>query len=117
MTVSIALPDRLAGRLQRQADIQHRSLEDMTLSIIEQSLTDTEADAEFFDLLARARATARPPQYVIQPTGTIDDLDRLLAKDRPISAEEQEEWQREWRKVEAEMEARDVADAIREGPR
>ncbi|MEI8306237.1 MAG: hypothetical protein WCF99_04130 [Chloroflexales bacterium] len=88
MTATITLPDHLASQLQRQALVQHRSMESLVIEYIEARLKETALptsvagdemlanDAELLKLVARIKAT--PPNSV-RITPSQEKLAELLA--------------------------------------
>jgi predicted CopG family antitoxin len=112
VSVTITIPDDLAGRLQALAQVHNQSVDDLILSLLEASASE-EAFPTPEEVVARIRATPPNPNNLRPPVGSLAEyLARPVPPDPNFNLEE---WQREWDAVEAEMKAADRADDIAEG--
>lgn len=95
MQMTIDLPDDLEGSLQRVAQAQHRSAQDVALDILRAGLLDDGADLDA--LVADIRAAAPNPTALRPARGSLlaaladspadDDLDLAAWRDAWASAE------------------------------
>lgn len=118
MEITLSLPDVLATKLQTEARVQQRSTEEVAVELLDQALENA-AGAELDALIARIRALPPEPDLIRQPTASLEEyLARSLAAeaedDEPF---DQEEWQRQWDVIQAEMKAVTRANNIAEGRR
>lgn len=129
MTITITLPDFLAARLQSEAQAQNRSAEEVAVELLDQSLRSTlpvsnQSEADVFCLTPEevvAKIKALPPNPANQfdmkvlMAGLVDYLEKSIASEDPNEPFDQEEWQRQWDAMEAEMKAVSRANNIAEG--
>ncbi len=118
MEITITLPDFLATKLQAKARIQQRPAEEVAVELLDQAL-ENGADAELERLVARIRALPPNPanqfDWEAAREGLAKYLAASIAAEDPNEKFDQEEWQRNWDAVEAEMKAVTRANNIAEG--
>jgi len=124
MTITITLPDFLAVRLQREAQALQRSAEDLAVELLDKALEAKQQDDDRFHLTPEevvAKIKALPPNPANQfdmkamMAGLADYLEKSIASEDPNEPFDQEEWQRQWNAIEAEMKAVSRANSIAEG--
>lgn len=111
MATTITVPDTLAVRLQQQASVQHRSVEDVALDILRDALIETSipgVDA----VIAKIKATAPNPRNIRPAQGVLADA---LRRTPNTEAFDLDQWNKEWAAVEAEMRAVEQANDLAEG--
>jgi hypothetical protein len=114
MSVTITIPDDLAGRLRNEARAQNRSVDELAAALLSGSLAET--DAELEELIARIKATPPYPAAIRPATGSLAEaLAAGLAAESGDEGFDPEEWQRRWAAVEQEMKAVTRANDIAEG--
>jgi predicted CopG family antitoxin len=112
VSVTITIPDDLAGRLEAMARVQNQSVDDLILSLLKESASE-EAFPTLEEVVARIKATPPNPNNLRPAVGSLADyLARPVPPDPDFNLEE---WQRQWDAVEAEMKAAERADEIAEG--
>jgi plasmid stability protein len=116
MTMMIELPDRVARRLKQRAQIQHRSLADVAIRLLEDALTEVDPDEDLVALVDRISSLPPNPHGVIpaQKPFTSDFLAQI-ASEPSMSPAELAQWEREWVLVEAEMARIEREDTEAEG--
>lgn len=124
MTITITLPEFLATKLQSEAQAQRRSAEDLAVELLDEALeTKLQANGGFHltpeEVVAKIKAL--PPNPVNQfdmknlMAGLADYLEKSIASEDPNEPFDQEEWQRQWNAIEAEMKLVTRANSIAEG--
>jgi len=111
MATTITVPEPLAIRLQQQARVQHRSVEDVALEILRDALVEPpipSVDA----VVAKIKAT-RPNHRNIRPAH--GSLAEVLRRTPHTEVFDLDQWQKDWAAVEAEMRAVTRADDLAEG--
>ncbi len=113
MPATITLPDELASKLEAWANSLHQALDKLVIDIVADALEE-EPDAfpTLEEVVAKIKATPPDPTSFHPATGSLAEA---LA-DSPLEPSfDEEEWHREWAKVEAEMKAMTRANDIAEG--
>lgn len=111
MTITITIPDRLAVQLEQRADLWRRTVEDVALDILRDALSEP-APESVEAVVARIKAT-EPSAHGVRPAeGSLADALRRTSRSAEFDLEQ---WKREWREVEAEMRATDLANEHAEG--
>ena len=107
MTLSITLPNELVDQLQREAQAQQRSVQDVALDILAQALGEVGLTPE--EVVAKAKALPPNPKSLRPAQGSLAEALRHA----PLAPEfDAEQWTRAWAVVEAEMDAIEKADDL-----
>jgi predicted transcriptional regulator len=133
MSLTITLPEPVATRLQHHAAIMHWTADEAATAILANALpseewfhatTETaEADADDSLLRLTERIRALPPnprnvwseeEIKAKMEGLKNYLETSIASEDPNEPFDEVEWNRQWDAVEAEMKARDRANAMAE---
>ena len=112
MEVAITLPDGIVMSLQRRAEVEHRSIEELAVDILANAL---EADDSFptpEEVVARIQATPPNPSSIRLASGSLAEALRNAPEDPDFDLAA---WQRQWAAVEAEMKAITRANDAAEG--
>lgn len=109
MATNITLPDPLAARLQQQAEAQHRSVEDIALSILNDALEPAPVFPTVEDVVAKIKATPRNPDSTRPAAGSLADALRKAPSSPDFDLAQ---WNKDWEAVEAEMRAITHADDV-----
>ena len=115
MPTLIALPDELTIKLQAKAESHQQSLETLVVDILTEAVDEAEVEWPPYtleELVERIKAMPTDPSNITPPTKS---LIQLLAEAPSDPEFDSEAWNREWAKIEQEMEDRDRADDIAEG--
>lgn len=121
MTITITLPEFLAAKLQSEAQTQRRSAEDLAVELLDEALeTKRQANGAFHltpeEVVAKIKALPPNPanQFDMKTlmAGLADYLEKSIASEDPNESFDQEEWQRQWNAIEAEMKAVSMANRI-----
>ncbi|HEX6291403.1 MAG TPA: hypothetical protein VFZ66_19625 [Herpetosiphonaceae bacterium] len=112
MATTITLPDTLEFQLRQQAQVQHRSVEDIALDILRDALDIAAPSPTTDDIVARIKATPPNPQNIRPARGSLADA----LRDEPGNPDfDLDQWERDWAEVEAEMRAMTRTDNLAEG--
>jgi plasmid stability protein len=112
MTLTITLPEPLTLALKQRAAQEHRPPVDLALKLLADALEEEEDFPTLEEIVAQIKATPPDPTAIHPAQGSLADALASLPKDPDFDVVA---WQREWNELEAEMKARDRADAIQEG--
>lgn len=112
MSLTITIPDDLAEHLQDKAQAQNRSVDEMILSLLEESLSE-ETFPTPEEVVAKIKATLPNPNCLRSASGSLAQY--LSMPVTPDSNFDLEEWQRQWNVIETEMKAVDRANDLAEG--
>lgn len=130
MEITITLPDFLAAKLQTKAQIRRRPAEEVAVELIDEALGVEPNEIEPFPLTLPlplslnevvARIKSLPPNpanqfdWEAKRKGLTEYLASSIAAKDPNEKFDEEEWQRNWDAVEAEMKAVTRANDIAEG--
>ena len=112
MSITITLPDDVQAQLQRSAELQRRSLEEVALDILASAAGAGPAVSTPEDVVARIRATPRNPTSVVAATGSLATALRNapLVSDFNLGV-----WERNWAAVELQIRATTRDNDIAEG--
>ena len=112
MSITITLPDDVEAQLQREAELQCRSLEEVTLDILANAAGAAPAVSMPEEVVAGIRATAPNPKSILAATGSLATALRNapLVSDFNLGATE-----RDWAAVELQIRATTRANDIAEG--
>lgn len=116
MPTLIALPDELTTKLQAKAESHRQSLETLVVDILTEAVDEADEDWPPYtleELVAQIKSMPTDPSNITPPTGSL--LEALAASPPPDPNFDSEAWNREWAKIEQEMEDRDRTDDIAEG--
>lgn len=114
MTVTITLPEEIESRLQRKAQSQHQSVEELALEILGYVLEMEEPFPSPKAVVAKLKTTPPDIHYIRPASGSLAEALRHAATDPDFNLAT---WKEEWAAVEAEMQALTEANAIAEGRR
>jgi plasmid stability protein len=112
MTVTITLPDDVKAQLQREAEAQDRSVEEVALGILSGALRPASAFPAPEDVVAKIKATAPDPHNIRFARGSLAAALRAAPDDSDFDLVQ---WEREWAAVEREMKAMTRANDVAEG--
>ena len=112
MSITVTLPDDVQAQLQRAAESQRRSLEEVALDILTNAAEAGPAVPTPEEVVARIRATPPNPKGVRAATGSL----ATALRDAPhIPDFNLGVWEQEWAVVESEIRATPRANDIAEG--
>lgn len=112
MTITITLPDELESLLQRKAQSQHLSAEELALEILGYALETEEPFLSPKAVVAKIKATP-PDKHSLRPaSGSLAEALRYAPTDPHFDLAT---WNEEWAAIEAEMQALTHANTIAEG--
>ncbi len=112
MSITITLPDDVQAQLQRAAESQRRSLEELALDILASAAGAGPAEPTPEEVVARIRATSPNPKSVRAATGSL----AAALRDAPhIPDFNLGLWEHEWAVVESQIRATTRANDIAEG--
>ncbi|MBA3947765.1 MAG: hypothetical protein H0X37_24825 [Herpetosiphonaceae bacterium] len=100
MAVMIKVPDELQEQLQQRAEIEHRSVEEVTLGLLQDALERTELFPTVDDVVARIKAIGPNPDNVRPAQGSLADALRNGMSTAPFDLAQ---WTSEWAAVETEI--------------
>jgi hypothetical protein len=127
MSLTITLPEPLATRLQDYAATSQRSADEVAATLLAEALPppivlDLAAGAtedSLLRLVERIQATPPNPRNVFSEeelrakrAGLRRYLEASVAAEDPNEQFDEQEWNRQWDAVEADMKARDLADQL-----
>lgn len=112
MSITITLPDDVQAQLQRAAESQHRSLEEVALDILANAAVADPAVPTPEEVVARIRATSPNPKSILAATAS---LAAALRNAPHVSDFDLGVWEHEWAAVESEIRARTRANDVAEG--
>lgn len=121
MSVTINFPENVWVRLQRKAEREKQSVEDVAVRLLDLALEEEaeaeQTDAELQALVARVKATPPNPAAIRPAVGSLADaLAESLAREAAEPQEfDQAEWDRAWDAIEQDMKAVTRANDIAEG--
>jgi hypothetical protein len=111
MTLTITLPHHLAEQLQRKAEEEQLTAEEVAIDLLEEALE------ELFwhtpeEVVAKIKATPPDPTAIRPAEGSLADALRRLPADPEFNLAE---WERQWVSVENEMKMMTRIDDLAEG--
>jgi len=112
MSITITLPDDVQAQLQRSAESQRRSLEEVALDILTNAAGAGPAEPTPEEVVARIRATPPNPKSVRAATAS---LAAALRNAPHVPDFDLGVWEQEWAVVESEIRATTHANDIAEG--
>lgn len=112
MPLTITLPDELAIKLQAQADVQQRRIDDVAVSILDSVLESEQHDSELEALVLRMQSRPSDPSSIHPATQELAELLANVEHEEPIDVEA---WKKDWAKAEAELKAITHANDVAEG--
>jgi hypothetical protein len=112
MSITITLPDDVEAQLQRAADSQRRSLEEVAADILANAAGAGTAASTPEEVVARIRATPPNPKSIVAATSSLATALRNAphAPDFNLGV-----WEREWAAVESQIRGTTRANEIAEG--
>lgn len=115
MTITLELPNNLALQLQKRAEVQHRPIEDIAISILSEAFNEPpKPSPSLEEVVASIKATRGNPQSIRPAQGS---LARALRETPPNLEFDLSEWTQQWTLIEAELRATNQADDFAEGRR
>ncbi|MBP6823099.1 MAG: hypothetical protein KA368_16235 [Acidobacteria bacterium] len=124
MEITLSLPDVLAAKLKSKAQTRKRPAEEVAVELIDEALAVGTNETEFFsqaldETIARIKSLPPNPanqfNWEAKRKGLAEYLAASIAAKDPNEKFDEEEWQRNWGAVEAEMKAITRANDIAEG--
>jgi hypothetical protein len=112
MSITITLPDDVEAQLQRAAESQNRSLEEVALDILANAAGAGPAASTPEEVVARIRATPPNPKGIVAATGS---LAAILRNAPHVPDFDLGVWEHEWAAVESQIRATTRANDIAEG--
>ncbi len=112
MAVTIIVPDNLQEQLQQRAEVEDRSVEEVTLGLLQDALERTVLFPTVDDVVARIKTTSPNPHNVRPARGSLADALRNGMSTAPFDFAQ---WTSEWAAVETEMRNVTSADDFAEG--
>ena len=112
MAVTIILPDELETQLQRKAQVQQLSVEELALEILGQALETEKPFPSPEEVVTKIQATPPNPHSIRPADGSLAEALRNAPNDPNFDLAA---WNREWAAIEAEMQAITRANAMAEG--
>ena len=112
MSITITLPDDVQAQLQRAAESQRRSLEEVALDILANAAGAGPAVSTPEEVVARIRATSPNPKSIPAATGS---LASALRNAPHVPDFDLGVWEHEWAVVESQIRATTRANDIAEG--
>ena len=112
MAVTITLPDEMETQLQRKAERQNLSVEELALDILDHALGTEEPFPSPEEGVAEIRATPPNPRSIRSASGSLAEALRNAPDDPDFDLAA---WNRGWAAVEVEMQALTRANAMAEG--
>ena len=112
MAITITLPNKIETLLQREAQEQQVSAEELALEILGEALEKEETFPSLKEVVAKIQATPPNPHSLRPAKGSLADILRDAPEDPHFNLAE---WNRNWSEVEEEMKALTQANAIAEG--
>ncbi len=112
MSLTITLSDELAHKLQIKAERRHLSPEALALTILADSLAETDEFPTLEEVVAHTKALPPNPASIRPATGSLLEALQNVPDDPDFDLET---WTEEWAKIEAEMKAITRANDIVEG--
>lgn len=112
MTVTITLTDEMEAQLQRRAELQRRSAEDVALEILGNALAWEAVFPTPKEIVAKIKTTPPNPRGIRPARGSLAEALRHAPHDPDFDLGA---WNREWVAIEAEMKATTCANDVAEG--
>lgn len=109
MLTTLNLPEPLVQSLEARASNQQRSLDELVTDLL-QTAVETD-DSSLEELVAAIKATPPNPALIHPAQGSLAEALASLPDDPDF---DQEQWEKEWVKAEAEMKAIEEADHLRD---
>lgn len=102
MTLTLSVPKSLAQDLQRKANEQQRSVEEVALDLLAQAIDEDNHFPTPEEVVARIQALPPDPRNIRPAEGSLADALRNAPHDPNFNLEE---WEQEWAIAEAEIRA------------
>ncbi len=102
MALTISLSDELAKKLQQAAEKQQLSIEETAMVILRDALRQEDFFPTPEQVVAKIKALPKNPNAIRPAQGSLAEALRNAPHDPDFNLEE---WNREWAKMEAEIEA------------
>jgi len=112
MTVTITVPDDMEKQLQRKAEREHLSVEELILELLGHALGTERYSQSPEEVVVKIQAMLPDPRNIRPARGSLSEALRNAPDDPDFDLTV---WNREWTIVEAEMQALTRANAIAEG--
>ncbi len=112
MSITITLPDEVRAQLQRAAESQRRSLEELAQDILANAAEAESAAPTAEEIVARIRATPPNPKSLVPATGSLASALRNAPHDPHFNLAA---WEHEWADAESHIKAMTRANDIAEG--
>ena len=102
MILTITIPDEVAEQLQRKANEQQRTVEELAAEMLDEALADQYIPPTLEEVVARAKSLPPNPNAIRPAEGSLLEYLRTAPDDPNFDLEA---WEQEWAKIEAEIEA------------
>jgi hypothetical protein len=111
MTLTITLPNHLAEQLQRKAEEEKLTAEEVAIDLLEDALEEIWWPTPE-DVVAKIKAMPPEPSAIRPAEGSLAEALRRLPPDPEFDLAE---WERQWAEVESEMKMMTRVNEIAEG--
>ncbi len=112
MAITITLPNKIETLLQREAQEQQLSAEELALEILGEALKKEETFLSLEEVVAKIQATPPNPHSFRPAKGSLSEALREAPEDPHFNLAE---WKKSWAAVAAEIKAVTRANTIAEG--
>jgi hypothetical protein len=112
MSITITLPDDVQAQLQRAAELQRRSLEEVALDVLAGAAGAGPAGFTPEEVVARIRATSPNPNSILAATASLAAALRSAPR---VPDFDLDVWEHEWATVESQIRATTRANDVAEG--
>jgi plasmid stability protein len=112
MTVMITIPHEIERKLQRKAEKERRSMEQVILDLLTNALENDSASPSPEEVVARIQAAPPAPGSFRPASGSLADALRNAPDDPAFDLAT---WNQSWLNIEAEMRAMTRANSVAEG--
>ena len=114
MSITITLPEEIEARLQRKAETQQRSVEEVAIDLLNSIVEQDESVPRLGEIVRKIQGTPPDPHNIRPAEGSLAAALRNAPEDPDFALVV---WEREWAAAEAEMQAITRANDIAEGHR
>ncbi len=109
MSITIHLPEKIGSMLQRKAENQHRSVEEVAIDLLNSILEQEENVPDLDEVVRNIQTTSPKPHNIRNAQGSLAEALQNAPEDPEFNLAT---WELEWATVEAEMQAIARADDI-----
>lgn len=112
MTITITIPKEMEPKLQRQAEKEQRSVQDVAINLLDVLLNEEDVFPSLEEVVREIQENGQLPQNVRTAVGSLAEALENAPQDPDFDLAT---WQREWAIVEREMALMNRMDDIVEG--